>query len=190
MKRNKFFEIDEIKEESGWSEFYSGSLSAYLNHQIDQVDTVDDLVRIPADGEIFFLHSEKEFSIFTFVLWIARRHFIDELYISSRTIGLKVIETLLKLHKNGRIGSIEILISKKIKSEDPLVFDTLNSVEKDNANFKVNTANNNSKIGLIKAGEFYLVLEGSGEWDEAEVFNQFILINQEQVYKFRKRIFL
>ncbi|MHA7822463.1 hypothetical protein ACVVIH_06845 [Chryseobacterium arthrosphaerae] len=190
MKRNKFFDVQHIKEESEYSECLTGAFSTYLNHQLDQVDNVDDLVRMPAEGEVFFLHTEKEFSIFTFVLWVSRRLFIDELFISSGVIGIKVVESLLHLHKNGRIGSIRILIHRKEKTTNSTVYQTLKSAEEDNSNISVITKNNNSKVGLIKAGEFHLVLEGSGEWDDIAVFNQFILTNQEQVYKFRKRFFI
>lgn len=189
-KTNKFFDLHQLKEsEPAPKEFGSGSLPVYLNHHLDRIANVDELVRMPAVGEVFFLQTEKAFNAFTFIPWISKRLFIDELYASTYSISRRVIESLQHLQHNGRIGKVTLLISDSMIKRNPVTIDVLEAVIKHNANFQVKYYWNHSKVCLIKAGDSHLILEGSGNWSENAQLEQYIITNHEEVYNFRRKIF-
>lgn len=190
-QKNKYFELEAINKENkrSSSRNYSDVCSAYLNHHLEKIDNLNNLVRIPSDGEIFFLHTEKAFNAFTFIPWIAKRLFIEELYASTYSISRRVIEALQELQQKGRIGEVTLLISDSMIKRNPVTIDVLEGVAKHNANFKVKYFWNHSKVCLIKAGDFHLVLEGSGNWSENAQLEQYVLANSEAIFNFRKTIF-
>lgn len=165
------------------------AFSTYLNHHLEKIAKVEDLVRIPQEGEMFFLHTEKAFNAFTFIPWLAKRYFIEELYASTYSISRRVIEAIQQMQNAGQIGEVTLLISDSMIKRNPLTIDVLEGVAKYNANFKVKYYWNHSKVCLIKAGDFHLTLEGSGNWSENAQLEQYTLTNHEEVFDFRKTIF-
>lgn len=190
-KGNKFFDLSALSQqtnqETGTEK--SKAMSVYLNSHLDRISNLNDLVRIPQDGEVFFLHTEKAFNAFTFIPWIAKKLFIEELYASTYSISRRVVEALQELQQTGRIGEITLLISDSMIKRNPVTIDVLEGVAKHNANFNIKYYWNHSKVCLIKAGEFFLTLEGSGNWSENAQLEQYILANSEMVYNFRKTMF-
>ncbi|VDH05874.1 hypothetical protein [Bergeyella zoohelcum] len=190
LKQNKFFSLKDFSEKKELPKLgESKSHSAYLNSHLERIDNLNDLVRIPQEGEIFFLHTVKAFNAFTFIPWLAKRHFIEELYASTYSISRRVIEALQELQQKGRIGEVTLLISDSMIKRNPVTIDVLEGVAKHNANFQVKYFWNHSKVCLIKAGDFHLVLEGSGNWSENAQLEQYVLANSEAVFNFRKTIF-
>lgn len=190
-KGNKFFDLSALSQQTNQetSTEKSKAMSVYLNSHLDRISNLNDLVRIPQDGEIFFLHTEKAFNAFTFIPWIAKKLFIEELYASTYSISRRVVEALQELQQTGRIGEITLLISDSMIKRNPVTIDVLEGVAKHNANFNIKYYWNHSKVCLIKAGEFFLTLEGSGNWSENAQLEQYILANSEMVYNFRKTMF-
>lgn len=191
LKKNKFFDISQLADSGSLSANgkQPSAKSAYLNHHLEKISNLNDLIRIPQEGEIFFLHTEKAFNAFTFIPWLAKLHFIEELYASTYSISRRVVEALQELQQNGRIGKITLLISDSMVKRNPVTIDVLEGVAKHNANFQVKYYWNHSKVCLIKAGDFHLILEGSGNWSENAQLEQYILANSEEIYNFRKTMF-
>jgi len=189
LKKNKFFELPAITEKAEKKRSQDAAFSAYLNHHLEKIERVEDLVRIPQIGEIFFIHTEKAFNAFTFIPWLAKRYFIEELYASTYSISRRVIEAIQQMQQAGQIGEVNLLISDSMIKRNPQTIEVLEGVAKHNANFNIQYYWNHSKVCLIKAGEFHLILEGSGNWSENAQLEQYTLTNHEEVYNFRKTMF-
>ncbi|MCO4303205.1 phospholipase D-like domain-containing protein [Riemerella anatipestifer] len=185
-KKNKYFSISSLHEDK--SKVYPEVKSVYLNKHLERVENLNQLVRIPQEGEVFFLQTEKAFNAFTFIPWIAKLHFIEELYASTYSISRRVVEALQELQQNGRVGKVTLLISDSMPKRNPLTIDVLEGVCKHN-NFNVKYFWNHSKICLLKIDGFHLVLEGSGNWSENAQLEQYVLANSKEVFEFRKTIF-
>ncbi|WP_049037526.1 hypothetical protein [Elizabethkingia anophelis] len=187
--KNKFFNLTDIVSKAEKKKAQDGSFSAYLNNHMEKIKHVEDLVRIPQYGETFFLHTEKAFNAFTFIPWLAKHYFIEELFASTYSISRRVIESIQQMQQAGQVGSVTLLISDSMIKRNPLTIDVLEGVAKHNPNFTVKYYWNHSKVCLIKAGEFHLVLEGSGNWSENAQLEQYTFTNHDEVYNFRKTIF-
>jgi hypothetical protein len=185
--RNKFFDISDFEKRENTHK--NGMFSAYLNHHLDKIGKMEDIVKLPNVGEIQFLHTEKAFNAFTFIPWLAKRYFIEELFASTYSISRRVIEAIQEMQKNGQIGEVTLLISDSMIKRNPLTIDVLKGVAKHNTNFRVKYYWNHSKVCLIKTGDFHLVLEGSGNWSENAQLEQYVLSNHPEIYNFRKTIF-
>ena len=193
LKTNKFFDLSELKTppiELRKESTFDQVDSAYLSHQLYCISGLNDLVRIPSEGEIFFLQTDKSFNAFTFLPWIAKRHFIQEIYASTYSIGTQVVEALQEMQQKGQINEVSLLISDSMIKRNPKTIEVLEAVIRHNPSFKVKYKWNHSKITLIKTEDFHIVLEGSGNWSKNAQIEQYVLLNNEQVYEFRKQIFL
>lgn len=186
--RNKLFSLAELRKPEP-KQLVSGFHSSYLNHHLEKIAGIEDLVRIPADGEVFFLQTEKAFNAFTFIPWIAKRYFIEELYASTYSISRRVIEALQELMNAGKIGKITLLISDSMIKRNAMTVEVLEAVAMGNPNFIIKYYWNHSKVCLVKTEDFHLILEGSGNWSENAQLEQYTLTNQEEVFNFRRQIF-
>ncbi len=190
-KKNKFFDLGEIRKTP--SEKKEGVFSTFLNRHMERIDRVNDLVRIPQEGEVFFIYTENAFNAFTFIPWLAERYFIQEIHASTYSISRRVVEALQQLHTAGRIGEVTLLISDSMVKRNPLTIDVLEAVVKSNAAFRTIYTWNHSKVTLLHARldevDFHLVLEGSGNWSENAQIEQYTLTNSKEVYDFFKTMF-
>lgn len=191
LKKNRFFDIQELGKKGASQERspFEGSHSAFLNKHLERIENLNNLVRLPENGEVFFLHTEKAFNAFTFIPWLSQHHFIEELYASTYSISRRVVEVLQELQHLGRIGSVTLLISDSMIKRNAVTIDVLDAVVKNNPYFRVKYFWNHSKICLLKAGDLYLTLEGSGNWSENALLEQYVLVNSKEVFDFRKTIF-
>ena len=184
---NKYFDIHSITETPKAQ--VEGVLSKYLNKHLQRIENVSELCRIPDNGEVFFLQTEKAFNAFTFIPWIAKKFFIEEIYASTYSISRRVVEALQELQQDGKVGEVTLLISDSMIKRNPQTIDNLEAVAKSNANFKIKYYWNHSKVTLIKTKEHFFVLEGSGNFSENAQLEQYTFCNDADVYQFRKQIF-
>ena len=184
---NKYFDIHSITETPKAQ--VEGVFSKYLNKHLQRIENVSELCRIPDNGEVFFLQTEKAFNAFTFIPWIAKKFFIEEIYASTYSISRRVVEALQELQQDGKVGEVTLLISDSMIKRNPQTIDNLEAVAKSNANFKIKYYWNHSKVTLIKTKDHFFVLEGSGNFSENAQLEQYTFCNDADVYKFRKQIF-
>ena len=184
---NKYFDIHSITETPKAQ--VEGVFSKYLNKHLQRIENVSELCRIPDNGEVFFLQTEKAFNAFTFIPWIAKKFFIEEIYASTYSISRRVVEALQELQQDGKVGEVTLLISDSMIKRNPQTIDNLEAVAKSNANFKIKYYWNHSKVTLIKTKDHFFVLEGSGNFSENAQLEQYTFCNDADVYQFRKQIF-
>ncbi len=191
MQGNKFFSLDTIKETP--EQRREGVFSTYLNHHVEKIAKVEDLIRIPQNGEVFYIYTENAFNAFTFIPFIAKRYFIQEIFASTYSISRRVVEALQELQQSGKIGEVTLLISDSMIKRNPVTVETLEAVAKVNKNIKTKYYWNHSKVTLIKAvledQEFHLVMEGSGNWSENAQLEQYTITHSKEVYDFFKTMF-
>lgn len=185
--RNRLFDFNKITKPEQQS--VSGFYSKYLDHHLQKISGIEDLLRVPNDNEVFFLQTEKAFNAFTFIPWLAQNYRIEQLYASSYSISRRVIEALQNLMHSGQIDEVILMISDSMIKRNAQTVENLQAVAAANPNFKIKFYWNHSKVCLVKTPDHHLILEGSGNWSENAQLEQYILTNSEDVFNFRKEIF-
>lgn len=168
----------------------SAFTSKFLNVQTHMVNNLhEDLSRLPEPGEIFFMQTMASFNAFTFVELISRLQFIEELYATTYSVSLSVLEALQEMQNAGRIGRIKLLISDSMRQRNPRICDALNAWAETDGNVTIIYTWNHSKITLAKteAGDF--CIEGSGNWSKNAQYEQYIFTNDADVMELRKQLF-
>ena len=92
----------------------------------------------------------------------------------------------IKLIDQGKILQVYILISDSVKTLLSGVNDHLVAIVENKKQITVRYAWNHSKIALIRTGENYFIVEGSGNWGENARHEHYEFLNTKSVYEFRK----
>lgn len=189
---SRFFNINDIDQEpvEDQQEDKSGILTEkFLAIHTERIENIKKLTcGIPQDGKIAFLWTVNSFNAFTFIPYIISEcGIIDELIISTYSINIRIIDALIRLIDRGKILQVDIFISDSIKSRIPKVYEHLSAqVEKRGSIIRVHYAWNHSKIALIRSGDQFFDVEGSGNWGENAQHEQYIFLNSRSVFEFRK----
>ena len=159
----------------------------FLNKHLTKVESLKALAgRLPGAGEIFFIWTLNSFNAFTFIVYIIKNcGVIDELSISTYSINDRILTALMKWYDKGEIKKINISISDSIRHRMPKIYDQLQS-QSAQRNMNVSYSWNHSKVTAMKSGENYFVVEGSGNFSENAQFEQYIFMNDKNVYDFRQ----
>jgi hypothetical protein len=193
MQKNKFFSLPEPEFLETSDEVAKASeifISKYLNKHYQKIKSLpEDLMRLPSEEEIFFLQTDNSFNAFTFIPLIAKNQGIKELYASTYSINIRVIESLLELHDNGLIEQITLMISDSLIKRNPKTIDLLEALVSSRANITVNYSWNHSKVCIMKTAFNHFVVEGSGNWSENAFYEQYLFANSKGIYEFRKEMF-
>ena len=172
------------------AEEQSAFVSKYLNIENHRVENLhEDLARFPSPGEIFFLQTIQSFNAFTFIQKIAKTYFIEELVATTYSVSMSVLEAIQEMQSRGRIGEVKLLISDSMMSRNPKVTDAIDAWANQNASVKITYAWNHSKITLAKTADHHFVIEGSGNWGKNACYEQYIFLNDESAYEFRRSLF-
>ncbi len=168
----------------------SAFTSKFLNVQNYMVSNLpEDLKRLPAPDEIFFMQTMASFNAFTFVELISQTQFIEELYASTYSVSLAVLEALQEMQRLGKIDRIKLLISDSMHQRNPRVCDALNAWAQTDENVTIIYTWNHSKITLVKTEVGHFCIEGSGNWSKNAQYEQYIFTNNEDVMNLRKELF-
>lgn len=188
---NKFFSLNDIGHADPVQKDKNDVLQVEFTDLHDfKVANLNELVKgLPLPGSAFFIWTVNSFNAFTFIpltLKIAGR--IDELIISTYSINIRIINALSWYLNNNLIGNVYILISDSAKYRIPAVVDHL---EQFSASYPervtLRYAWNHSKITLIKTTDHHLVVEGSGNFSENSRHEQYMILNSQQIFEFRKK---
>lgn len=162
-------------------------LEKFSKMHLHKVDSLKSLTgKFPVPGEIYFLWTLKSFNAFTFITHIIKNcGIITDIAFSTYGINARIINSLIRWHDKGDIQNINIVISESIKFRMPKVIHLFNTLAHERPNIKINYSWNHSKITLIKSGGNFFVIEGSGNFSENAQYEQYIFLNNKQVYEFR-----
>ena len=155
-----------------------------------KIDSIKELVgKTPNSNEVYFLWTDKSFNAFTFIPYIIKEFgVIDELVISTYSINQRILDSFSRYINMGKISSISLLISETMKFRNPKVADQLSMYANNLKHILKYGYNwNHSKVTLLRTGEHHFVVEGSGNWSENSRNEQYVFLNSENVFNFRKK---
>ena len=141
---------------------------------------------LPMEGEIIFLWACNSFNAFTFIPYIIKYSgAIEELCFSTYSINARIVESLIRWYDKGVLQSVTIYIADSIKYRMPDVVALLEEQVK-RRKIEIIYAWNHSKVQLLRSGDNYFVVEGSGNFSENAANEQYIFLNNKEVYEFRR----
>ena len=164
-------------------------IEKYLSLHSMALNNINELNgRLPLSSEIYFIWTLRTFNTFTFIQYIIdKSERIDELTISSYNMGKVVIMALMKLFDSGAIKRLHIMLSDVSKSRFPKNYDLINLESSKRPGVEVSYRWNHSKVALAKCSNNYFIVEGSGNFADNSRHEQYIFLNSQKIYDFRKK---
>ena len=178
-----YFDLDELRKEMRASRMYSQRFEMMLTFKLKNLKEL--CGRVPEENEIFFIETQKSFTAFTFIVYMLRQTGrIEHLYIATYSTNERIINALLRWRDKGVIGTIHLHISETIKFRMPKIFQRLMQLSGDGI-IELSFAWSHKKITCMStpAGEF--VVEGSGNYGENAMEEQYVFLKNKKVYEFR-----
>lgn len=179
----KYFSIDELIKEKNDARLYSAKFERL---HIFRLRNLKDLCgRLPDDDEVFFIETTKSFNAFTFIVYLIRHAGrVDHLFIATYSINDRIISALLRWADVNLIGKIEIEISETIRFRMPKIHVRLEHLAK-NGRLKIRYSWTHRKVTCIRTGIGNYVVEGSGNYGENAMKEQYVFCKSKKVYEFR-----
>ncbi len=179
------FKLDEINKSKEQSDS-SAHREKFLKTHFRKVESIKNLLGdYPSEGEAYFLFTLKSFNAFTFIVYIIKHiGVIDELTFSTYSINERILSSLIKWYDKGQIKAINMIISDSIRHRMPKIKDLLDMYSR-NRKMKIAYCWNHSKVTLIKTEDHYFIIEGSGNFSENAMHEQYLFMNSKSVYDFR-----
>jgi len=159
----------------------------FLDKHYSRIDNLKSLMGdFPAPGEAHFLWTLNSFNAFTFIVYVIKHcGKIEDLTLSTYSINDRILSSLTKWYDKGEIGQVNISISDSIRHRMPKVYDQLQS-QSMTRNMNVHYTWNHSKVTLMKTAAHHFVVEGSGNFSENAQNEQYLFMNDPEVYNFRR----
>ncbi|MBD3630510.1 hypothetical protein [Cyclobacterium sp.] len=185
----KLFDLKEIapeREPAGKADKAEIHRTKFESKHLAKISSLKNLMgNLPEPGEAIFLYTLKSFNAFTFITYIIKHcGEIDELTFSTYSINERILSSLLRWYDKGSIRKIRMSISESVKHRMPKVFDLI-ELQRKERNFEVCYCWNHSKVTLIRSQGNYFVIEGSGNFSENAMHEQYVFVNDQQLFEFR-----
>lgn len=141
---------------------------------------------LPQDGFVYKFITDGGYSSISFIVYIADKTTIKNLYVSTLRVGRKQLKMLDVLHHEGKLENVTFIVGS-IMSEDGRkkysYYDDLKAVC-DKNKWKVVTAQNHSKILLFDTDDGKFVIETSSNLNENPKFEQFSVEKSPELYAY------
>ena len=178
-----YFNLDELRKEMRSSKMYSQRFEMMLTFKVNNLKEL--CGRLPGDNEIFFIETQKSFTAFTFIVYVMKQTGkIDNLYIATYSTNERIINALIRWKEKGMIGTIHLHISETIKFRMPKIFERLTQLHNDGI-IKLSFAWTHKKITGMQTASGNFIVEGSGNYGENALEEQYVFLKNEKVYEFR-----
>lgn len=180
---NKYFNIYDVQTEMLKSKIYSHRFEIMMEFKLNNLKEL--CGRLPNENEIFFIETKKSFTAFTFIVYLVQHTgYISNLYIATYSTNERIINALLKWKEKGKLGNIHLHISETIKFRMPKIYERLLQLKKDGT-IILSFAWSHKKITCMETSSGCFVVEGSGNYGENAMEEQYIFLKSKQVYEFR-----
>lgn len=180
---NRYFDLDELTSEVRQSRMYSQRFDNILTLKLNRLK--DLCGRLPQEDEAFFIETRKSFTAFTFIVYLIRHAgYIQHLYVATYSTNERVINALLKYKEKGFIGTIHLHVSETLKFRMPEIFSKLKELASDGV-ITLTYAWTHKKIACVSTDTGYYVVEGSGNYGENALEEQYVFLKSRTVYEFR-----
>jgi len=179
----KYFSLDELNKERNNARLYS---ARFERLHFFRIRNLKDLCgRLPEEEEVFFIETTKSFNAFTFIVYLIRHAgCVENLFIATYSINDRIISSLVRWKEAGLIGCVEIEISASIKFRMPKVYDRLEQLAR-TGRVSVRYEWTHRKVSCLRTPAGMFVVEGSGNYGENAMKEQYIFCKSSKVYEFR-----
>ena len=178
-----YFNVLELRQEQQGRRFYSEYYESQLTARVNSLKELCD--RLPDVNEAFFIETKKSFSAFAFVAYIIKMvGRIDKLYIATYSTNERIINALLRWQSQGMIGSIHLHVSETMQYRMPAVWQRLLLLHQDGV-LRLTSAWSHQKVACVDTEIGQFVVEGSGNYGENAMYENYVFLRSESVYRFR-----
>lgn len=181
----KLFDLDDLKTDLMNSYKHSEVLEKMYVMKLNNLKEL--LGRLPRENEAFFIETKKSFSAFTFIVYLMKHAgVIRDLYIATYSTNERIIKSLCHWHKQGKIENITLFIAENIKNRMPLVYEHLLNLEREGV-LALKFAWTHKKVTAIHTDDGFFVVEGSGNYGENAMIENYVFVKSKDLYEFRTR---
>lgn len=141
--------------------------------------------RLPEPSEAFFIETQKSFSAFTFIVYLMRTAGrIRHLYIATYSTNERIINALLRWRSQGMIDSIHLHVSETMQYRMPAVWSRLQALHQDGV-LRLTSSWSHQKVACIDTEIGRFVVEGSGNYGENAMQENYVFLRSDSVFRFR-----
>lgn len=185
--RYKYFDLNDIRKERLNARIICLKYDRIQEIRLRNVKQL--MGKLPDDGECFFIETTKSFNAFTFIVYLIKSTgYVENLFIATYSINKRIISSLLRWKEAGKIGTIELHISETIKFRAPDDYKRLLEMQNQGL-ISLSIAWTHKKVSCMKTPNGYFVVEGSGNYGENAMEEQYVFTQNKSLYEFRKRKF-
>ena len=178
-----YFSLEELRQEMSDSRLFSRRFETMLTFKLNSLKEF--CGRLPGDNEAFFIETKKSFTAFTFIVYLIRHAGrVNHLYIATYSTNERIINALLRWREKELIGSIHLHISETIKFRMPKIFERLMQLHQEGV-IELSFAWSHKKITCLDTSTGFFVVEGSGNYGENAMEEQYVFLKNKEVYEFR-----
>ena len=178
-----YFHLSDLERELG----DSMSFSEYFESLVTmKVKNLRDLCgRLPRENEIFFIETYKSFTAFAFIVYLMRHAGrVRHLYVATYSTNARVINSIVRYHNKGLLGTIHFHVSETLKFRMPSVFRSLQELAESGV-VTLTFGWSHKKIACVDTEDGQFVIEGSGNYGENALEEQYVFLRSKKVYEFR-----
>ncbi|MBR1468703.1 MAG: hypothetical protein IJ605_01105 [Prevotella sp.] len=178
-----YFNLADLEAELSRSRRFLDSFDVEMLFKVDSLKQLTR--RLPRQGEIFFIETTKSFTAFTFIVHVLKAvGHIHHLYIATYSTNERIINALLRYRDRGQLESIHLHISETLRFRMPDIYQRLLDL-RDKGILQLTFAWTHKKVTCMDTPQGAFVVEGSGNYGENALQEQYIFIQSEKVYEFR-----
>ena len=183
MTQECCFSLDELLREHDDRRSFSLYAERMMNLRVENLRAL--CGRLPEEGQLFFLETKRSFSAFSFVAYVLREvGRIDHLYIATYSTNRRIIQALTYWIRRGRIGTMHLHVSETLSFRMPTLFRLLRQMEQDGI-LRLTTAWSHKKVACMQTPSGCFVVEGSGNYGENSMYEQYLFTRSTSLYQFR-----
>lgn len=111
---------------------------------------------------------------------------IEEMYLATWTISKQNIKRLKEAIESGKLKKLTMVFSSTLKGANPALYASLVGALKGFENVKLKEINSHAKTFSISNGNDFLTVSGSANWSENPRIENFLLLNDIDLFKHHK----
>lgn len=178
-----YFNLEELRKEMSDSRIFTRRFETMLTFKLNSLKEL--CGRLPKENEAFFIETKKSFTAFTFIVYLIKHAGqVNHLYVATYSTNERIINALLRWKEKGFIGVIHLHISETIKFRMPKVFERLMQLYREGT-IELSFSWSRKKITCLDTTAGYFVVEGSGNYGENAMEEQYVFLKNKEVYEFR-----
>ena len=180
---NRFFNLDELFAEVRRSRRFSQRFESILTFKLNNLREL--CGRLPDNNEAFFIETRKSFTAFTFIVYLIKNAgYARHIYIATYSTNERIINALLRWKDKGLIGTIHLHVSETLKFRMPEIFQRLKQLHNEGV-ITLTYGWTHKKITCLDTESGHYVVEGSGNYGENALEEQYVFLKSKKVYEFR-----